>query len=186
MAESARTLLTLTIWQIVIGAIGAASVLAALIYTARGTRAATAAAEAAVEANRLNREAFIAEQRPWLKIEAGIGGPLHWNMNGGNLSFVFDIENIGSSPALTTNVNIKLIIEPEDLKLEEKQRAFAEEVRTRGPFTGYTVFPGDKIAVPCVIAIERDEFVAASTRIGVECDWVMIFSYWLCRLLHDF
>ena len=40
------------------------------------TEAATEAAKASVEANRLNREGFIADQRPWLSVEVVVTGPL--------------------------------------------------------------------------------------------------------------
>jgi hypothetical protein len=65
--------------------------------------AAKESAAAAAEANRLNRDAFIVAQRPWIaaRVEPG---PIEYNVNGLNVGATFIVTNSGRSPA--THVNI--------------------------------------------------------------------------------
>ena len=59
------------------------------------TEAATEAAKASVEANRLNREGFIADQRPWLSVEVVVTGPLKPDPYGMRVGIEFTLKNFG-------------------------------------------------------------------------------------------
>lgn len=102
MAEAAFKMLQLTKAQIVLGTVGAVLLLAALFYAARQTKAATQAANAALEANKLSRDIFVAEQRAWLPIrqqDLKISAPLEWERDGARLNVQVNVRNIGRSPA---------------------------------------------------------------------------------------
>lgn len=63
------------------------------------SKAALKAAEAATESNQISRQIMIAEQRPWIKHEVGVGGTLSFTKEKG---WVFPLRyilaNIGKSP----------------------------------------------------------------------------------------
>ena len=59
---------------------------------------------AAQESNRLNRDAFITTQRPWIAARVEIAGPLEYDVNGLNVSAFFYLTNTGNSPAIHVNV----------------------------------------------------------------------------------
>jgi hypothetical protein len=92
MAEAALQMLKLTQWQIYLGIVGAILLLAALIYTARATRA-------AIKANEITRAAFIADQRPWLNVSLVIDSDLTLYKDVAILDVSVTIQNIGKSPA---------------------------------------------------------------------------------------
>jgi hypothetical protein len=57
----------------------------------------------------LTRAEFIATQRPWITVDVRIGGPLAYDANGANFTFVFILENIGNSPATNVWPDFKVV-----------------------------------------------------------------------------
>lgn len=162
-----------------------------LIYTrhaaeaaASGTKAAMLAAreaqktsDAAITANTLNREAFIAEYRPWLRVDVGIDGPLKWDKNGATFQFVIVVENIGRAPALHFIARFNIILAWAPLQLKEEQASFASKVREVSIYMGgeSTVFPGQKMVFPHEIPINWiaiNEHIAKNKRKGIGEDFI--------------
>lgn len=85
-------MVVLSRWQLGLGILGAVGLTATLILTAWSTRA-------AVQAARLNREAYIAEQRPWLSITPTIIGDFRVHKTLILAEVCIEVKNIGKSPA---------------------------------------------------------------------------------------
>ena len=77
-----------------------------LRYMRIGMRDATMAAnasrqgaEAAIEANRLNRDVFVDSQRPWLDVDVQLAGPFVSNLERGRIELAITVRNVGDKPA---------------------------------------------------------------------------------------
>jgi hypothetical protein len=81
---------------------------ASIAVTQQSAIAAQNSAAAAVEANRLNRDAFIMAQRPWVAARVQ-PGPITYDVNGFNVGAIFFLTNNGQSPAVHVNVYSEII-----------------------------------------------------------------------------
>jgi hypothetical protein len=88
-----------------------------------GTDAAIAAAkeaqrtaDAAVEANKLNREAFIAEQRAWVALkEVQILSPLTWSGKRVTATFSIILRNTGRTLATSVRADVKISLDKDPM-----------------------------------------------------------------------
>lgn len=76
---------------------------------AKAAKAAENAANAAIESNSISRTAMIAEQRPWVSVDAEVAGPLAFSAEGWDagvrwhIPLKYRLHNLGKTPA--TNVS---------------------------------------------------------------------------------
>jgi hypothetical protein len=144
--------------SVVLTALGVWLIWKTLVYTRatveearKGTAAATQAAEAALEANKLNRDVFVAEQRAWVAIKnIKIASSLLWSDKQGNIAIQFAIENTGRTPA-------KYVWLEAGIDINGSHRAYAsyreltQRARQMGQTLGYAgergyiLFPGERI-----------------------------------------
>jgi|SRR5579872_5760571 len=138
--------------------------------------AATASANAAVEANQLSREAFVIGQRPWVKVDIEVGGPFFYNVNGANFTIRFRLKNIGKSPATHVWISPEMVapLFAVGSNFDPRGTLSASIARLKsGPFstTGYTIFPDDTITQDFTVSIgpedlkkiaEKMEFIVPS------------------------
>lgn len=109
--------------------------------------AAAAAAAAAKDANQLNRDQFVAAQRPWIVAEF-VPGPLTFDANGGmTLITGVTIRNIGNSPATNVWAEPRLVAwavgpgSAPDIRAIQRQM-ITERKNSGGAPWGRTIFPG--------------------------------------------
>jgi hypothetical protein len=159
MAFWAKAMFWATFATVLVTAVGIWLIYWTLIYTRRaaeaaavGTKAAIDTAkeaqrtsDAAIEANNFNRQAFIAEHRPWLKVDIRIAAPLKWNRGGGNFIFDIVITNVGRTPALQAFPHLKIILAANGVQPDKTQAALAERTRLTESVVAYTIFPGETI-----------------------------------------
>lgn len=140
---------------------------------AKASSAAISSANAAMESNDISRKMLIAEQRPWIKVEVGIGGSLSYTDKGWDAGFrwhfplEYSLINIGKTPG--TNVSFHAQMMPYTLPHWRKEDIvdgvpqgqpipgtdIAKELETICGFPenmtsvnmgfGQTVFPNDNI-----------------------------------------
>ncbi len=92
----------------------------------RSADVAKEAADASLEANKLNREMFIAENRPWIDVRnIRIDGPLMFDDWGAQVDIAFDVENVGKLPAINMAVAANLAIAGPKLLGPESKAATA-------------------------------------------------------------
>jgi hypothetical protein len=125
----------------IIAGLGTYFVISTLKETRRSANAAVAAANAANKANQLNRKAFVADQRPWLRVHQPTVAA-RWSGKTGEPSSAFCSRSKTlahprrCTPVSTSNCSWN----PADCAWRS-QRRFADEIRSRQNKTGYTVFP---------------------------------------------
>ncbi len=76
----------------------------------RASEAALNAADAARESNNISRQVMIAEQRPWIKHEVSIGGPLSFSAEKGwKFPLEYNLTNVGKSPGTMVSFYAQLL-----------------------------------------------------------------------------
>jgi hypothetical protein len=133
-------------------------------------KAAQDSASAAIAANKLSRDNFIATQRPWITIEVKPGGPLVYNVNGANITLRFYLKNIGHSPAKHVSLNPQVLAPAIgiDKVFDERgvQRQMIEE-RKNSPFDphGYLIFPDQTVIQDFTVTISADELKRITQKV---------------------
>ena len=125
--------------------VGTIFLLRSLRYSREQTKAATKAAEAAIEANKLNQRILIADQRAWLAPKSiQIISSLTWNreQREGRISLLFQFRNTGRTPAKGAWIDAIIKINARRLDIDV-YRELAAIARNRTLDFGYTIFPED-------------------------------------------
>lgn len=128
-------------------------------------------AEAATQANELLRVAHITEQRPWVKVEARIGGDLFYNVNGLNVTIRYQLKNIGHSPALNTWIDTEIfapaitVDPPYNPVALQANAVHSAKQKPQVPF-GYLVFPGDTIIQDISMSLGKDELARITQKVN--------------------
>lgn len=150
-AKGAEGQLRFARWQTFIAGFGTVLVAVALLYTAKATTA-------AIEANRISREAYFADQRPWIAFDAKLNGPITYGVNGCSISFEFTLSNVGKTPAMHTDVSYEIIHEWGDMDMAKHQRRISDRVAANNA-EGYgnTIFPGQVFPSSYGGMISREE-----------------------------
>ena len=135
------------------------------IIAANTAQSAKVSAEAA-------KSALIAANRPWVKVEIQVGGPIIYNENGANFALKFILTNIGHSPATNAFVYPRLIFpipsttHPEIFNPRNELQKDIANLKTRPPPPfGYAVFPGDKIEQPITVSMSKEDIERATETI---------------------
>jgi hypothetical protein len=124
MAKAAEDAVLLNKIQIVVGVVGFAFVIWNLWYVRKATLAAIVAAQisdksalatikaaqASVDANNLQRQTFIADQRAWLTAVLHVSGDFFCGVGGASANVSVEITNVGKTPALEAVTSIEMIV----------------------------------------------------------------------------
>jgi hypothetical protein len=151
MAEAAERQLWLT-------ALGLAFISLTLFFTARAAIAASRAADAARQGNKISRNLFVAEQRPWVSIEINLSGALTFNSEEVLLPLKLKIENIGRSPAESVRRELHLMPNKEAAKVELQKISRDELAKqfTEDDPPGDLMFPGEQPEIEKKFRIRKD------------------------------
>jgi hypothetical protein len=117
-----------------------------LLEMGRQTKSMETTAKAASDANRLNRDNFLATERPWVKVDIEVAGPLFYDVNGVNVALRFRLKNIGHSPATHISINPRFLAPAGGVERNFDPGAFEKKIydETKNiPLdpSGYTLFP---------------------------------------------
>lgn len=125
--------------------IGVIFVRQTLYETRRTANAAVETNKNAIEANRISRLMYVADQRPWIKVKCTINGPIKWNENGCNIQVRFFLENIGKTPAIKTVIWAEVIALFNHGNPSKLQELFADRAKNTAKInnSGFVVFPND-------------------------------------------
>lgn len=109
-------------------------------------------------------KALIAANRPWIKVDIQVGGPIFYNVNGVNFTLKYILQNIGHSPATNVWVSPRAVypilseIEPRHLSPRDEMQKVISHLKTRPPSPlGFALFPNDIIIQDITVSISQDE-----------------------------
>ena len=132
-----------------------------------GADAANTHAQAAEEANIINREILIASNRPWVKVGITIDRPLEYDEHGAILGIMYVLRNVGRTPATFVWPHARIVVnDPGEIDYTAIQQNLLREVhadraRFRRIQLGHTIFPDDEMLSPFSYHITNDELLAA-------------------------
>jgi hypothetical protein len=138
-----------------------------------GERQLTLLAETSAAQSRDMERSMIAANRPWIKVEIQVAGPIFYNVNGANLTLRYAMENIGRSPATNVLVNPRLIapiLSADNSRRFDPRAELRREItehKSRPPMSlGFSLFPNEKIAQEITVSMSNDEINRATEIIG--------------------
>lgn len=94
----------------IVALISAGITLLGVIYVKRTLDATVGMLEQAQETTRISQKQLMASQRPWLRVEIDIGGPLSNTENQTTVTVNIIVTNIGNSPAKEVSPNVGIYI----------------------------------------------------------------------------
>lgn len=127
-------------------------------------------AETAKKSVEIGEKALVAANRPWIKIDLQVAGPIKYDATGANITLRYGLRNIGHSPA--TNVSIELnVFAPAigidkilDSRAELQKIVAALKARPPGPF-GLALFPDETVAQEITVTIGTDELKRITQKV---------------------
>src|ERR1700722_3015365 len=133
------------------------------------------AAKATKQSAEISERALFAANRPWIKVDIGVGGPITYDVNGVNFTFKFVLKNIGHSPATNVFVSPTAFLayitdEPDDHRVSvDARKELLKQIGERknappSPF-GFAMFPDDVIAQEIKTNISKEEIDRATKLI---------------------
>jgi len=112
--------------------------------------AATRGAEAAIEANKLNREIFVASQRPWLDADVALASGFTSDGANGAVDIQVNVRNVGSVPALNISCYTMTFPNTEVGSELEQYRRLSDSMQARNVRNsgfGRMLFPGKEMPI---------------------------------------
>lgn len=142
----------------------------------KSAQAALDSCAAMIEANGINREAMIADQRPWVSVTVTQVAPITWDSNGANFTFDFILENTGKTPAVNARIDMK-VFGDRGVNDIERQRTLSLQAEKSQAFMGVTLFPGKTATMRISTIIGQAELDDRKRgwleSYKKECDWIM-------------
>jgi hypothetical protein len=127
---------------------------------------------AAQRSTELAEKSLVAANRPWVKIDIKVAGPIVYNVNGANITLRYTVTNIGHSPALNVMVSPRLVFpaiggHPGNFDPRGELRKDLADHALRGPSPfGYSLFPEETISQDVTVTMSQDEIKAATKVIA--------------------
>ena len=149
------------------------SSLVALASAAAAVCSAMLAGASYLASTELAEKSLVAANRPWIKVDILVGGPIVYNENGANITLQYVLKNIGRSPAVNVNVNPRIIFPIISAGISgrfDERGELMNDINARknllsSPF-GYSLFPDDSIVQNVTVSISNDDLARATKVIG--------------------
>jgi hypothetical protein len=117
------------------------------------------AADAARKSADIARDTLLVSQRPRVSIHPKIGSDLNFSKEGGRVTIIFHMKNVGQSPAVGTSVEAAIVLLSPKRDVFEEQRKVCPVSPTvlppGEPVSGDTVFPNEEYTVSISLPISR-------------------------------
>ncbi len=108
------------------------------------------AANAAKKSAEVAEKTLVAIQRPWVSVKASIASDLKFTPEGGRVSILFRLKNIGQTPATGTWIDARIFPSgPKRDAFTEKKKLCSrrESASPKGKAMGHILFPGDEVVL---------------------------------------
>lgn len=168
-AQAARQVAWLTAIQTLVGAFGLLALGYTIWLTNKNTKAAVDSANATAEANKISRELFVADTRPWIVVQVAIHRGIAFEADAVRLILRINCTNVGKSPAFKVSIHPDImpsaLVPAGGIERPEPAafRDFTEGVRTtRNHPLSQTLFPNENFSRELIVSVpnERIEPVA--------------------------
>ncbi|WP_191057851.1 hypothetical protein [Geminicoccus harenae] len=143
MAFSAELVLWVGVGQLLASIIAAILVLRSLSHSR--------------EAVELSRNAFVADNRPWLSVKIELIGPLRWEADGLTLPVRFFIRNLGRTPALRAGIAPLFCCMTGTTEPVKRHAEFCDGFRSGMGDIGTTIFPEDEYIVDWTVLMTNED-----------------------------
>ncbi len=163
IADSTVAIAWLTFFLFIVAALQAMLFRKQLRLMRDGAADAKHLAQAAVSSATLARETFIADHRPWLKIDS-IEQKGADDKDGG-YNFAVSIKNLGSSPAVCIWVNALMV--GDHFPNDDQLGSIVEKMRRKAPSPGVTLLPGDARLIDGYCASDSSKNPMDDRNLGV-------------------
>lgn len=138
--------------------------------TKKATQATEASAKAASRSADIASQALVASNRPWVKADVRMCGPIDYNVNGANFHMEFTVENVGRSPATNINIRLKVVSFFPGDKPWNPTKDFEDyigELKRAPPMRfGFTVFPSQRRLQRVSTTMANEQVAIDSKRTG--------------------
>lgn len=167
-ADFARYSFWTTVAAVGLSALGLLFLKRTLDATTAAAVASNMSADAAIKGNQLNRQIFESSERPWIKVDMAIGGPLTYDVNGLHCAILFALTNVGKSPATYVQVSPRFTtftgttINP---RSEQKRHLAQLKSQPHSGF-GYMIFPGETKRQRYLLSIPKDTIEEAKKELS--------------------
>ena len=150
--------------------IGADSMKNTLAEMKRQSTATKIAADAAQKSAGIAEKTMIGTQRPWVSVHLNLGSGFKFDKEGGTITIVFRVKNVGNSPAMGVNIHPGVVLSfiPKDV-IDEQKRMLATIPRNDPtpdlpPHFGYILFPGEEFTYETTFPISREQIEKFKTE----------------------
>lgn len=106
--------------------------------------------EAARTANGIARDALVAADRPWVRVDVSMNGPVRTSLKGTNFSLRFTLKNVGHSPAMLVALHASMVLDAQATDLLADQRKLCGPLRAGAPQSvgdGKFLFPDQEVVL---------------------------------------
>jgi hypothetical protein len=138
--------------------------------TKKATQATQMSAKAASRSVDIASQALVASNRPWVKADVRMCGPINYNVNGANFHMEFSVENVGRSPATNVNIRLKVVSSFSEDKPWNPTKEFENyigEIKQAPPMPfGFTVFPSEQRLQRVSTSMTNEQIADATKRIN--------------------
>jgi hypothetical protein len=123
--------------------------------------------------SRLTRELFVAEKRPWIKVDVSVPKfivePMYRDDGRITIQLSLVLSNIGDSPALrVTRGWLQLYIDGTGISLHEFFDKIRGEIDPRMDYMGRIIFPKDSLPIECTLDILPMQIEQSKTAKGAK------------------
>jgi hypothetical protein len=112
----------------------------------------------------LAQKSLVAVNRPWVKVDIQVAGPIIYNVNGANFTLSYSLKNIGHSPAVNVGVFPRLVygLGYTNNRAEMMKDISARKMEADGPGVGFSLFPDETIVQNIIVTMSNDEIKGAT------------------------
>jgi hypothetical protein len=139
--------------------------------TKQGEQLTGIAANAAKKSADIAEKTMIGTQRPWVSVRLNLWSGLKFDEQGGHVSIVLRMKNVGNSPAVGTHVDAEVVLGfGPKYAIAEQKRMLATRQKA-GPRLvdstfGYMLFPGEEFLYEINFLISREQIKKYQTEMS--------------------
>jgi hypothetical protein len=121
----------------------------------------------------LTEKSLVMANRPWIKVDIQVAGPITYNDNGANFTLKYILKNIGRSPAVNVEVHPRIIfpiVSVDQFGEFNARRELLKDISARKAIRstafGYSLFPDDTMVQDITVSMSKEDIHRATKLVG--------------------